>query len=420
MATTVGAPDALDALRSVLAAEGLAGIKFIDSSAAPTEELSQAASIQVGNIGTYARSEPTRLMRSRNSPAKSSDATPTSSPDDFFALDAVVFAVQMAGVQGGLYVVQATSRGLARFDALERPDILAFLMGKQDDWEGVLSLLEVQRRQGGGQGEQLWRIFSDGLLSFVPSAHPAAQAGPSTTPPSSPPASLKALYSASAKLPVKRAYVPSKADAAFVKRLRTSGTEIVLRTRNDALRGSHPWAKQTDFSSLRAALAPTIEAARKAAGAGGASAKSMAQAAGSARGPAKKQRAQDPIIMLSNSPTSLITMFNVKALLEEGVFVDPSEARMAVNGQTEGIVSILHRSSNQHDPNARPTRFIVVDNAEALARLGAGGGHDVWGRVVAVFTTGQTWQFKAYRWSEARELFRHGERGCGKRGTNTR
>jgi parafibromin len=201
--------------------------------------------------------------------------------------------------------------------------------------------------------------------------------------------------------------VPSKADAAFVKRLRTSGTEIVLRTRNDALHGSHPWLKQTDFTSLRQALAPTIEAARKVAGAGS---KSSAQAVAPSRSMPQKRRAQDPIIMLSNSPTSLITMFNVKTLLEDGIFIDPTEARMAANGVSESIVSVFHQSTNgPHDPNAKPVRFLVVDNADALSRLGGAGGQDIWTRVVAVFTTGQTWQFKSYRWTEPKDLFRHGE-----------
>lgn len=232
-------------------------------------------------------------------------------------------------------------------------------------------------------------------------------AGPSTTPPSSPPAALKALHSTSSKLPTKRAYVPSKADAAFVKRLRTSGTEIVLRTRNDALHGSSPWLKQADFTSFRQSLAASVEAARKAGGAG--SNKPFSQPVSQSRGSVKPKRAQDPIIMLSNSPTSLITMFNVKSLLEEGIFIDPTEARMAAHGQSEGIVSILHRNTNGlQDLNAKPLRFLVVDNAEALSRLG-GGGQDVWSRVVAVFTTGQTWQFKAYRWTEPKDLFRHGE-----------
>lgn len=32
---------------------------------------------------------------------------------------------------------------------------------------------------------------------------------------------------------------------------------------------------------------------------------------------------------------------------------------------------------------------------------------DYWSRVVAVFTTGQTWQFKSYMWSHPPELFSH-------------
>lgn len=162
--------DALDALRSVLATDdGIGAIKFIDSTSAPTDDLAQAATIQIGNVGTYPRSEPTRLMRSKNATAATTEsiATPTSSPDDFFALDAVVFAVQMASVQGGLYVVQATSRGLARFDAIERPDILAYLMGKRDEWEGVLSLAEVTRRQGLSiQGKPLQLSLSS-LVPFL-------------------------------------------------------------------------------------------------------------------------------------------------------------------------------------------------------------------------------------------------------------
>jgi hypothetical protein len=168
MATT---QDVLDALRSTLATDGLEAIKFLDSSSGPTDDLSQAASIQIGNAGSYPRSEATRLMRSRNSAAASADSqsTPSTSPDDFFSLDAVVFALQMAGVQGGLYVVQATSRGLARFDAIERPDILAYLQGKRDDWDGVLSLTEVQRRKDSSRQGESYRYQSD--LSLDHSQH---------------------------------------------------------------------------------------------------------------------------------------------------------------------------------------------------------------------------------------------------------
>jgi parafibromin len=32
---------------------------------------------------------------------------------------------------------------------------------------------------------------------------------------------------------------------------------------------------------------------------------------------------------------------------------------------------------------------------------------EYWSRVVAVFTTGQMWQFKSYKWQQPTELFRN-------------
>ena len=51
------------------------------------------------------------------------------------------------------------------------------------------------------------------------------------------------------------------------------------------------------------------------------------------------------------------------------------------------------------DPS-RPMRFILVDTPEQFKP-------DYWSRVVAVFTTGQTWQFKSYKWTQPAELFSH-------------
>ena len=48
----------------------------------------------------------------------------------------------------------------------------------------------------------------------------------------------------------------------------------------------------------------------------------------------------------------------------------------------------------------KPYRFIIVDSADNFKQ-------EYWNRVVAVFTTGQTWQFKSYRWSSPQELFGH-------------
>lgn len=409
MKASISNVDVLDVLRQTLVAAPPSNkaplgssVRLVDGSGRETDDVVAAASAQVGQH-TIPLSTPTRLARSRNSLALSptSHAIPANTPDSFFQLDAILLALQLASAQGGVYVVQATSKGLPRFEAVERNDILSYLLGRRSEWEGALSIQDIRQRH------------AETATTF--GAAVGGEAGPSTTPPSSPPMALKQLHGQTVvKLPVKRPYVPSRADAAFVKRLRTSGMEIVLQNRNDAMHGSHPWTKTADFGPFRSMLASTIDAARKAAssgGSGGDGRSSTTSAAGYAGMPARKQRAQDPIIVLSNSPTTLVNMFNVKSLLEEGIFIDPVEARRAAGGVAESIVVINHRiSSNPSTTPTRAGRVLVVDNTEALARLsgGAAGGTDVWNRVVAVFTTGQAWQFKSYPWTEARELFKHG------------
>lgn len=56
-------------------------------------------------------------------------------------------------------------------------------------------------------------------------------------------------------------------------------------------------------------------------------------------------------------------------------------------------------STGSHHPT-RLTRFVVVDSTANFKP-------EYWQRLVAVFTTGQTWQFKTYKWSSPPELFKH-------------
>lgn len=149
-----GVGDALDALRSALASSGgsLENVHLFDRDGQRTEDAQQAVNVQLGqgtDAPTFPTTHTTRLARSRNSAVldTSSKETPISAPGEFFNLDAIIFALQTASVQGGLYVVQATGKGFARFDAIERNDILAYLQGKRDEWEGVLDVQELQVRQ---------------------------------------------------------------------------------------------------------------------------------------------------------------------------------------------------------------------------------------------------------------------------------
>lgn len=101
-------------------------------------------------------------------------------------------------------------------------------------------------------------------------------------------------------------------------------------------------------------------------------------------------RSREPIIILSPSTSALINMGNVKAFLENGEFI-PQMSGL-------GSPNLLHITrKSPRFPNS--IRFTVVDSVERFTKP------EYWDRVVAVFVTGQAWQFKNYRWSNPNELF---------------
>ncbi|KAL2217907.1 RNA polymerase II accessory factor Cdc73p [Thermoascus aurantiacus ATCC 26904] len=124
-------------------------------------------------------------------------------------------------------------------------------------------------------------------------------------------------------------------------------------------------------------------------------------------------RRPDPIILLSPSASSLIRMSNIKSFLQDGVFVPPDHPTLATSTPSNilHITRPLRIFADASQANAggpigsqtgakKPTRFILVDSTANFKP-------DYWQRLVAVFTTGQTWQFKSYKWSSPPELFKH-------------
>ena len=89
-------------------------------------------------------------------------------------------------------------------------------------------------------------------------------------------------------------------------------------------------------------------------------------------------------------------MGNIKSFLESGTYVPP-DSTLVGSSNTANILHIS-RTLPSVDPS-RPLRFILVDTPEQFKP-------DYWNRVVAVFTTGQSWQFKSYKWQQAPDLFR--------------
>ncbi|ODV88997.1 hypothetical protein CANCADRAFT_32395 [Tortispora caseinolytica NRRL Y-17796] len=99
-------------------------------------------------------------------------------------------------------------------------------------------------------------------------------------------------------------------------------------------------------------------------------------------------RNRDPIILLSPSASAILNMSNIKDFLSNGRFEPPSAS-------SDSNFLFINRTSPRL---GRTVRFAFVDSTERFKP-------DYWDRVVAVFTTGQAWQFKSYKWSNPNDLF---------------
>ncbi|PFH53548.1 hypothetical protein AMATHDRAFT_137288 [Amanita thiersii Skay4041] len=337
----------------------------------PSSSLIHATHIVLAPGLSLPKSSPTRLRKP--------DITVASGPQDFYTLEAVYLAWLLRDAPGAEYMKQTRENGLTVgfVSVTERKNVVGWLEGKISEYERIVPLL-----------------------------------GESTTPPGSPPRSSIALPSASRSQitfssPTKRRYTADTQDLEVVKKIRQN--EVELRDRNTVLRGSKPNARNKsflrNFSAVRVAFSDKLKKLKEASKSGNTPSPSTAT-------PGEYTNAGhiDPIVIISSSPTALITMHNVKKFLQESTFEVPQEAkaRAAVEGNTrpEDVIPIYRKrvtidsSGKEIETQAR---YFVVDNVEALAKFGA----DAWDRVVCVMTTGQAWQFKPYKWNEPTQLFHH-------------
>ncbi|KAL4807060.1 RNA pol II accessory factor, Cdc73 family-domain-containing protein [Aspergillus unguis] len=271
---------------------------------------------------------------------------------------------------------------------VERLDLITWLEGASDDSEYIKPLEGVAGVPSSATQAQASANVASGAagVSTAPNAAPAAGAG---RPGKTIDPRLQEIYNGERK----------------------------LGDRNSVLRG----IKQTDFSHVRK-VAETFLGRNRRTGQYPPGAKPGAKpnaivpapSAGLSQPRKGSSKTQDPIILLSPSASSLIRMSNVRSFLGDGVFVPPDHPTLASSSATSNILYI-HRPLGIADPSSssassravgssshakKPTRFILVDSTANFKP-------DYWQRLVAVFTTGQTWQFKSYKWSSPPELFKH-------------
>lgn len=104
-----------------------------------------------------------------------------------------------------------------------------------------------------------------------------------------------------------------------------------------------------------------------------------------------------PIIIVPSALTSCITSVNAQDFLEKGVYVTVEE-KTKLGGKRESEFAIMR--TVQSGSTSRKIRYKIIDNPKQLRP-------EDWNRVVAVFATGQAWQFKEFKWTNPAELFQN-------------
>jgi parafibromin len=85
-------------------------------------------------------------------------------------------------------------------------------------------------------------------------------------------------------------------------------------------------------------------------------------------------------------------MSNIKTFLDQGTFIPPNAT------ETSTQLNLLQLTRTLPSISSSPLRFILVDSTSNFKP-------PYWSRVVAIFTTGQTWQFKSYKHTDPVHLF---------------
>ncbi|TFK25744.1 RNA polymerase II accessory factor [Coprinopsis marcescibilis] len=308
---------------------------------------------------------------------------------DVYSLEALYVAWLLQDANAADYMKQTREHGLAAsgfVSVTERKKVVEWLKGTGGDESRIIPF-----GSAAAEGESTTPPGTPlGKFASLPqTATPSKNARSSTT------------AATSTSSPAKRRYVPDNADIEVVKKIKAN--EVELKDRKTVLRGIKP----NNFSSVRTVIAEKVKKVKESSRAGSSSHSSTP---GPSDNKSLRKRNNYPIIIISSSPTALITMYNVKRFLQEATFElsQDAKARSAAEGnpKPEDMVP-LYRKKTAMESSGREivshSRYFVVDSVEALSKFGT----DAWDRVVCVMTTGQAWQFRPYKWSEPRVLFHH-------------
>ncbi|ORX33232.1 RNA pol II accessory factor, Cdc73 family-domain-containing protein [Kockovaella imperatae] len=359
--------DALQLFRSALASSLPPTLLTAASEPAPSLRLAAYISF------AQSTSEPINLVKDYATRYAKSDTK-----DGFYTAAQIYLAWSERASAVRDYLIKGQAEGVGYVSVTDRRFVLDYLNGGNDEQGRVVPL----SNDAGPGSSMTLPSGADALPASLES-----EAGPSKV-----------------SQPAKRKYEVNRADLEFCKKLRSEVVE--LRDRNSVLRASQGGKVHSFESFVKGVMAEKIRALRKSmeAPSGRGVAPQSQASTDPSRGP-RKAKQSNPIIMISSSPTALITMWNVRRFLEQGIFEPSDVARQREmsqgNVKSEDMIPIMRKKSGPAGDIT--SKYYVVDGVEALQKFG----QDAWDRVICVLTTGQAWQFRPYKWQDPKTLFRH-------------
>ncbi|KAF9009654.1 RNA pol II accessory factor, Cdc73 family-domain-containing protein [Cyathus striatus] len=218
---------------------------------------------------------------------------------------------------------------------------------------GFVSVTErksvVEWLEGRGESDRVVPLDSHGTTTPPGSPRRSSSHLPQTSPSKS--TQKPTDHTSTSQSTTKKRYLPDSADVE------------ILRDRNTVLRGLNLMFL-VEFHVLRTIYADKLKRMKEA---------SRPQT------PPPQSAQLLPIIMISSSPTALITMHN--------------EARAKMTSKPEDLIAIYRTLPGLQN---QTQRYFIVDSTEALSKFGPTHG-----------TESCAWQFRPYKWNEPRTLFHH-------------
>ncbi|KAF9920128.1 accessory factor associated with RNA polymerase II [Linnemannia zychae] len=330
---------------------------LVDASGATVQELTDATSV-VFDDGTkqfkFARTTPTNYRRGAS--------------DEFYTLETLLFLLQRSTQSVAEYSLEGAQKMIPTVSILDKRLVLDYLQGATAHSANIVYQTESNKRAG----EDVADVSQDAGAKKPKTATHSAPGNDSE---------VLSLINTKERLAKTTASV-LRGNKSFAN-IQKNGSEILMGKGKDDKALKKPDSRQPGAAPVSST---TVRP--------GASSSQTPRPSSTNPQARPKSANRMPIIIVPAAVTSMVTMFNVKQLLEGQEFVDSTELRNKGESKPARI-----RVQRRMKPNeTTKVYYEVIDNGEILKP-------DDWDRVVCVFTTGAEWQFKKFKWQKPVELF---------------